>query len=87
MLRSHNIWTYGLPIAVAPLLTAVGVGGLAVALGLEDTRANFCAGLHVPMEKSVRVGDFIRIESGQEGYVEEITWGTTRVRGSGGPRA
>jgi small-conductance mechanosensitive channel len=26
------------------------------------------------------VGDFIRLESGQEGYVEDITWRTTRVR-------
>jgi small-conductance mechanosensitive channel len=32
------------------------------------------------MEKSVRVGDFIRLETGQEGYVDDITWRTTRIR-------
>ena len=32
------------------------------------------------MEKSIRVGDFIRLETGQEGYVEDITWRTTRVK-------
>lgn len=69
-----------LGISIAPLLTALGVGGLAVALALQDTLANFFAGLHILVEKSVRVGDFIKLESGQEGYVEDITWRTTRVR-------
>lgn len=69
-----------LGISITPLLTALGVGGLAVALALQDTLANLFAGIHILMEKSVRVGDFIRLESGQEGYVEDITWRTTRVR-------
>lgn len=69
-----------LGISVAPLLTALGVGGLAVALALQDTLANLFAGIHVLLEKSVRVGDFIRLESGQEGYVTDITWRTTRIR-------
>lgn len=69
-----------LGISIAPLLTALGVGGLAVALALQDTLANLFAGLHILVEKSVRVGDFVRLESGQEGYVEDITWRTTRVR-------
>ncbi len=69
-----------LGISIAPLLTALGVGGLAVALALQDTLANLFAGIHILMEKSIRVGDFIRLETGQEGYVEDITWRTTRVR-------
>jgi len=69
-----------LGISITPLITALGVGGLAVALALQDTLTNLFAGIHVLMEKSVRVGDFIRLETGQEGYVEDITWRTTRVR-------
>jgi small-conductance mechanosensitive channel len=69
-----------LGISITPLLTALGVGGLAVALALQDTLANLFAGIHILMEKSIRVGDFIRLEAGQEGYVEDITWRTTRVR-------
>jgi len=69
-----------LGISIAPLLTALGVGGIAVALALQDTLANLFAGIHVLLERSVRVGDFIRLESGQEGYVDDITWRTTRVR-------
>jgi small-conductance mechanosensitive channel len=69
-----------LGISIAPLLTALGVGGLAVALALQDTMSNLFAGIHILLEKSIRVGDFIKLENGQEGYVEDITWRTTRVR-------
>lgn len=69
-----------LGVSIAPLLTALGVGGLAVALALQDTLANLFAGLHILVEKSVRVGDFVKLESGEEGFVEDITWRTSRIR-------
>lgn len=69
-----------LGISITPLVTALGVGGLAVALALQDTLSNLFAGIHILMEKSIRVGDFIKLETGQEGYVEDITWRTSRVR-------
>lgn len=69
-----------LGISIAPILTALGVGGLAVALALQDTLANLFAGLHILVEKSIRIGDFIKLENGQEGYVQDITWRTTRIR-------
>ncbi len=69
-----------LGISIAPLITALGVGGLAVALALQDTLANLFAGVHILMEKSIRIGDFVRLETGQEGYVDDITWRTTRIR-------
>jgi small-conductance mechanosensitive channel len=69
-----------LGISITPLITALGVGGLAVALALKDTLANLFAGIHILVEKSIRVGDFIKLESGQEGYVDDITWRTTRIR-------
>lgn len=69
-----------LGVSITPLITALGVGGLAVALALQDTLANLFAGIHILVEKSIRVGDFIKLETGQEGYVEDITWRTTRIR-------
>lgn len=69
-----------LGISITPLITALGIGGLAVAIALQDTLANLFAGIHILIEKSIRVGDFIKLETGQEGYVEDITWRTTRVR-------
>lgn len=69
-----------LGVSIAPILTALGVGGLAVALALQDTLSNLFAGIHILMEKSIRVGDFIRLESGEEGHVTDIGWRTTRIR-------
>jgi len=69
-----------LGVSITPMITALGVGGLAVALALQDSLANLFAGIHVLTEKSIRIGDFIRLETGQEGYVDDITWRTTRVR-------
>ncbi len=69
-----------LGISITPLITALGVGGLAVALALQDTLANLFAGIHILIEKSIRVGDFVKLETGQEGYIEDITWRTTRVK-------
>ena len=51
-----------LGISIAPLITALGVGGLAVALALQDTLANLFAGIHILVEKSIRVGDYIRLD-------------------------
>ncbi|MEW6683963.1 MAG: mechanosensitive ion channel family protein [Nitrospirota bacterium] len=69
-----------LGVSITPILTALGVGGLAVALALQDTLSNLFAGIHILIEKSIRVGDFIRLESGEEGYVTDIGWRTTRIR-------
>jgi small-conductance mechanosensitive channel len=69
-----------LGISIAPIITALGVGGLAMALALQDTLSNLFAGVHIMAEQTIRVGDFIRLETGQEGYVEDISWRTTRVR-------
>jgi small-conductance mechanosensitive channel len=69
-----------LGVSIAPLLTALGVGGLAVALALQDTLANLFAGVHILASKTVRPGDYIRLSSGEEGYVVDINWRNTVVR-------
>ena len=67
-------------ISITPALTALGVGGLAVALALQDTLANFFAGVHILVETPLGLGDFIKLSSGEEGVVSDIGWRTTRVR-------
>ncbi len=67
-------------ISIAPIITALGVGGLAMALALQDTLSNLFAGIHILAEHTVRVGDFIRLETGQEGSIADIGWRTTRIR-------
>ncbi|CAL9277412.1 Mechanosensitive ion channel family protein (Fragment) OS=Streptomyces rochei OX=1928 GN=G3I25_04110 PE=3 SV=1 [Streptomyces rochei] len=69
-----------LGVSIAPMLTALGVGGLAVALALQDTLANLFAGIHILASKTVQPGDYIQLDSGEEGYVEDINWRQTTVR-------
>lgn len=69
-----------LGISIAPLLTTLGLGSLAVALALQDTLANFFSGLYLLADKPVRVGDYVKLESGEEGYVHSIGWRSTRIR-------
>jgi small-conductance mechanosensitive channel len=66
--------------AIAPLLTALGVGSLAVGLALQPTLSNFFAGLYLSTSKPIRVGDFIELEDGTQGEVVDIGWRATRVR-------
>ena len=68
-----------LGISITPVLTALGVGGLAVALALQDTLANLFAGIHILVEQPIAVGDFIRLSADEEGTVSDIGWRTTRL--------
>ncbi len=69
-----------LGVSLAPALTALGVGSLAVALALQDTLTNFFSGLYIVVDKPVRPGDFIRVDPTYEGYVESIGWRSTHLR-------
>jgi small-conductance mechanosensitive channel len=69
-----------LGISITPMLTALGVGGLAVALALQDTLANLFAGLHIILSRQLHIGDYVKIESGETGYVADISWRNTTIR-------
>jgi small-conductance mechanosensitive channel len=68
-----------LHISITPVLTTLGVGSLAVALALQETLANFFAGLYIAADRPFRVGDYVRLDNGEEGYIERIGWRTTRL--------
>lgn len=68
-----------LGISITPILTALGVGGLAVALALQDTLSNLFSGIHILLSKQVRRGDYIRLSPTEEGYVTDITWRNTTI--------
>ncbi len=70
----------GLGLEITPILTALGVGGLAVALALQDTLANLFAGFYLTVAKQIRIGDYIRLSSGEEGYLVDIDWRASRLR-------
>ena len=67
-------------VAITPLLTALGVGGLAVALALQDTLSNLFAGVHILTSRKVQPGDFIQLDNGMQGYVVDTNWRNTIIR-------
>ena len=69
-----------LGVSITPVLTALGIGGLAVGLALQDTLANFFAGIHILSSRQVRPGDYVQLASGEEGYVQDVTWRYTTIR-------
>ena len=70
--------SYG--ISITPIITALGVGGMAVALGLQETLANIFSGLHLIISKQIRLGDYIKLSTGEEGCVTDITWRFTTIQ-------
>jgi small-conductance mechanosensitive channel len=72
-----------LNIPVTPLLTALGVGGLAVALALQDTLSNLFGGFYITVAGQIRMGDYIRLNSGEEGFISDISWRSTIIRSLG----
>ena len=71
-------------ISVAPIITALGIGGMALALGLQETLANIFAGLHLILSKQVRINDYVKLNTGEEGCVTDITWRFTTIQSTAG---
>ncbi|NOZ89784.1 MAG: mechanosensitive ion channel family protein [Epsilonproteobacteria bacterium] len=66
-------------INVAGLVAGLGIGGLAFALAAKDTAANLFGSIALLLDKSIRIGEWIRID-GVEGVVEDIGMRTTKIR-------
>lgn len=65
-------------IDVSALITALGVGGIAVSLGFQDTISNFFGGLQLSLMRIVEPGDNVRVGS-DTGVVRDVTWRHTTI--------
>ncbi len=69
-----------LGINLTAVWTTLGVGSVAVALALQDTLANFFAGFYLQLDRPIRIDDYIKLDTGQEGFVQKMSWRSTRIR-------
>lgn len=81
------IWAVGittmlgiLGAQIGPLVASLGVAGLAVSLGLQDTLANFFSGLQITTSRQIQPGQYIRLSTTEEGTVLDVTWRNTTLR-------
>ena len=80
------IWVIGVSVMlgtcfgidVSALVAALGVGGIAVSLGFQDTISNFFGGLQLSVMRIVEPGDNIRVGS-DTGVVHDVTWRHTTI--------
>ena len=68
-----------LGVDIAPIITAAGIGGLAIGFGAQNLVRDVISGFFMLMENQIRVGDVVRI-NGTGGLVEDINLRTTVLR-------
>ena len=73
-----------LGISLTPIITALGVGGLAVGLALQPTLDNLFSGIQILASRQIIPDDYVRLETGEEGVVEDVTWRNTTIRRASG---
>ena len=77
---TSTILVTGVAGSLTPVLGALGVSGLAVGLALQPTLDNLFSGIQILASRQIEPGDFVRLESGEEGVVEDVTWRNTTIR-------
>lgn len=86
-----SVWILGVCIMlstcfdvnVSAAITALGIGGIAISLGFQDTISNLIGGLQVSLMRIIKPGDNIEVGS-SSGVVKDITWRHTTIRNSKG---
>lgn len=69
-----------LNIPITPILTALGVGGIAVALAFQDILSNLFSGIFVIASSQIRPGDYVKIDGTVNGFISDISWRNTTIR-------
>ncbi len=67
-------------ISIGPILATLGVGSLAIALALQETLKNTLSGFFVVIDKPLEVGDYVKLSSGQEGWLTQLGWRSSKFR-------
>lgn len=73
---------WGLSVAGVDLTSLAlfgGAIGVGIGLGLQSLVSNFISGIILMLERSLKIGDFVDLQSGVRGTVVEITMRYTRV--------
>ena len=71
-----DIW--GIP--TTPLLLLIAIAALGAMLALRNVVPNVFAWFQLEASRQIKVGDYVRLETGEEGYVVEINWNNTRIK-------
>lgn len=65
---------------IGSLLAGVGIAGMILGLALKDSLANIFGGISIVLDKSMKVGDKVKLESGEVGVVHDIGLRSSKIR-------
>ena len=71
-----NVWG----VEIGPLLAGLGVAGIAIALAVKPTLANIFGGISILLDKTVSVGDWVKLDDGTSGYVVQVNLRSTKIQ-------
>lgn len=85
------VWIFGISTILkfcfnynaSVLWGALGVGGIAISLGLQNTLSNLIGGLQVSLSREITLGDWVSVGN-VTGKVNDITWRVMKVQDSSG---
>jgi MscS family membrane protein len=71
---------HSLTFDIGSILAGLGIGGVAVALAAKDTISNLFGSVTVIIDRPFLIGDYVILDRGLEGTVEEVGFRSTRIR-------
>ncbi|MDD5037814.1 MAG: DUF5752 family protein [Dehalococcoidales bacterium] len=71
-----DIWA----MPTTPFLLLIAVTVLVAMLALRNAAPNLFAGFQLSASQQIKLGDYIKLETGEEGYVTDISWSNTRIK-------
>ena len=70
-------------VNMSALIAALGVGGIALSLGFQDTLSNLIGGVQISFMRIVKPGDNIQVEN-NKGVVQDVTWRHATIKNRNG---
>ncbi|MBI2139894.1 mechanosensitive ion channel family protein [Candidatus Woesearchaeota archaeon] len=67
-------------VKIGPLLASLGIAGIAVAFGLQNTLGNIFGGVSLILDRSIRVGDVVKLDEDTSGEILDVGLRATRLR-------
>lgn len=71
-----NIWG----VQIGPILTGLGIAGLAIGLALQDTLANIFGGISLSLDDAYREDEVVELSSGEAGVIHSIGYRSTKIK-------
>lgn len=67
-------------VNITGFLAGLGIAGIAIGFAVKDSLGNIFGGISLLLDKSIKVGDRIKLESGEMGEIEEVGLRSTKLR-------